>query len=414
MWDLLRRPVIRTIWVGETINALGSSLTFWALAWLLYRRFPDQPWLAGGVLAAQGVGTMLGTIGLGAYLDHWDRRRALVVVNLLLAGLTALTPPLAEAGLVVPMIAASFVQGVVSSLSMPALNASLPSFVPLERVQHIQALFNLTWMTSSLLAPALAGFLISQWGAARVLFVDAATFLVAAGAYAVVRFPPQPKLEHAGLTVRGWWAQVREGSGFFRSRPVLWGTMIGIAGVNAMFEAFGGIFLPRVSDRLLAGVALPAWLGSDRGAVGLGLFDTVIVILETSMSLYLGSRAAFTNRLSLRLIVLGCLGPMLGMLLVVLAPNLGVALVGCALMGACIALVTALWGPLFARTVPEELRGRVSSVRFFVGNSVRPLMTSVSSGLLPLLGLAPTAIVLVGLLGAGALYGHARALRDAT
>ena len=412
MWDLLRQPTIRTIWLGETVNSLGSGLTFWALAWLLYRRFPEQPWLAASVLAAQGVGTMLGTAGLGAYLDHWDRRRTLVAVNLILAALTALVPTLADASLVLPMVLVSFAQGVVSSLSMPALSATLPSFVPLPRVQHIQALFNLTWMTAGLIAPALSGYLISSLGAGRVLYVDALTFVAVAVAYTSVRFPPQPALEEAGLTLRAWWAQVRAGVGFFRSRPLLWGTMIGIAGVNALFETFFGIFVPRLSDRLMRGVALPAWLGSDTGAVGLGLFDTVVVILETLTSLYIGSRAAFADAVALRLILAGCLGPMLGALVVVFAPNLGVALIGCAVQGACVALVSALWGPLFARTVPEELRGRVSSVRFFVGNSVRPALTLASSALLPVLGLGSAALVLVGVLAGAALYGHARAVRD--
>ena len=181
MWSLLLVSRLRTIWLGEAINALGSGSTFWALAWLLYRRSPDAPWVAGSVLAAQGLGTMLGTVGLGAYLDHWDRRRALVAVNVLLAVLTALAVVVIESS-VSPVILAclAFVLGVAGSMPQPALSASLPSFVPPDRLQALQTLFSLTWLSAGLIAPGLAGVLIASVGAPRVLWLDALSFLAAA------------------------------------------------------------------------------------------------------------------------------------------------------------------------------------------------------------------------------------------
>ncbi len=414
MWSLLLEHRLRTIWLGEAVNALGSGLSFWALAWLMYRRYPDAPWVAASLLAAQAIGTMLGTVGLGAYLDHWDRRRALVAVNLTLAGLTAVAVGVIQSGFSPAILmGVAFALGAAGSLPQPALSASLPSFVPMARLQNLQTLFSLTWLSAGLIAPGLAGVLIALIGAPRVLWLDAISFVVVAAAYWLVRFPPQLEPASSSAGLGAWWSQVRHGFGFFASRPALWGAMIGVSSVNGLFEAWGGLILPRVSDRLLHGARLPAWLGADAGALGLGLFDTVVVAFETLSSVWLGSRLNVTDaRSSLRLVLLGCVGPMMGMLTVALAPNLAVAVVGCAVQGACIALVSVVWPVVFARIVPEESRGRVSSVRFFIGNTTRPVVTSLSGALLGRLGVRALGLVLTLAFIGLSVFGHLRAVED--
>ena len=49
--SLLRDRRTALIWAGETLNAFGSGLTLWALAWLLLRTYPAQPVLAALVLS---------------------------------------------------------------------------------------------------------------------------------------------------------------------------------------------------------------------------------------------------------------------------------------------------------------------------------------------------------------------------
>jgi MFS family permease len=412
MWSLLSDSRIRTVWIAETINALGSGLSFWALAWFLYRRAPEAPWLAGAVLAARGIGALLGAIGLGSFLDYWDRRRTLVTVNLLLAALTMLLPSLISSPAVFFVIA-SFVIGVLGSVSQPALSASLPSFVSLERTHQIQALFNLTWMSAEFFAPVLAGVLIARISAGNVFYLDALSFLIVAGAYLLIRFPAQAKPQPSRANVFGdWWHQVQSGWAFVARKPILWGTMLGLASVNGLFEAYSGLFLPRVSDALTRGVRFPTWLGSDTGALGLGLFDTVVILLETLGSIWIASRAMPSNLVALRLLLLGCFGPMLGMLTVVLAPNIAIALIGCALQGASIATISTIWPALFAQVVPEELRGRANSVRFFIGNTARPIITALSGILLVPFGVLNLMIVLVTVFSCVSLGGFLIASRS--
>ncbi|WP_407540898.1 MFS transporter [Deinococcus radiomollis] len=404
---LLRERRVALIWVGETLNAFGSGLTLWALAWLLLRTYPAQPQLAALVLSVLSVSGLVGTVVLGAWLDLWDRRRTLLACNLALALLTALIPVTAQAtrgpfGGALPLLALMAAIGVLRSLPAPALSATLPSLVPLQRLSALQALFNLTWMTGELFAAAVAGFLISGAGVAAAFWTDAATFLAAALGYVLVRFPAQPVPDEqpaSGMSaMSAWWAQLRGGWGFVGRRPALWGMFLGLGTTNAYFFVFGTLFLPRAGERLL---------GLEHGPLGVGIIDTVTVGAELLASLWLG-RAAVHPHAVRPLVLLGCALTVILAACVVLAPSYPLALLFALLNGVAFAPLSVLVAVYVARHTPPPLLGRVSSVRFFFGNAGRPLAMTAAGALLPLLGLGPLAVVFAGAAVLLGLFGYWR------
>jgi len=389
---LLRDRRTALIWAGETLNAFGSGLTLWALAWLLLRAYPAQPLLAALVLSVLSVSSLLGTVVLGAWLDVWDRRRTLVLCNLALAPLTALLPLAAHAawgpfGGAAPLLMLIAAIGVLRSLPAPALSATLPSLVSLERLTALQALFNLTWMTGELFAAAIAGFLISGAGVNAAFWADAATFLVAGMGYALVRFPAQPiPDEQRSSGVGAWWAQLRGGWDFVGQRPALWGLFLGLGMTNAYFSVFGTLVLPRVGERLL---------GPERGPLGVGIIDAVSVGAELLASLWLG-RAAVRTWAVRPLILLGCVLPVITATGVVFAPSYPLALLFALLNGVAFAPLSVLVAVYVAKYTPSSLLGRVSSVRSFFSDAGRPLAMTAAGMLLPLLGLGPLVVTLAG------------------
>lgn len=389
---LLRDRRTALIWAGETLNAFGSGLTLWALAWLLLRTYPTQPLLAALVLSVLSVSSLLGTVVLGAWLDVWDRRRTLVLCNLALTPLTAFLPLAAHAawgpfGGAAPLLMLIAAIGVLRSLPAPALSATLPSLVSLERLTALQALFNLTWMTGELFAAAIAGFLISGAGVNAAFWADAATFLVAGMGYALVRFPAQPVPDgHRASGVGAWWAQLRGGWGFVGQRPALWGLFLGLGMTNAYFSVFGTLVLPRVGERLL---------GPERGPLGVGIIDAVSVGAELLASLWLG-RAAIRARAVQPLILLGCTLPVVLATGVVFAPSYPLALLFALLNGVAFAPLSVMIAVEVTRHTPPSLLGRVSSVRSFFSDAGRPLAMTAAGVLLPLLGLGPLVVTLAG------------------
>ncbi|WP_245970009.1 hypothetical protein [Calidithermus roseus] len=154
----------------------------------------------------------------------------------------------------------------------------------------------------------------------------------------------------------------------------MWGTILVVSSVNAFTDPYNALFLPRVAERFFSGMRLPAWLGSDPQAAGLGLFDTVTVNTELIATLWLGARS-FPNPLALRYLLLGCFLVALGMLGAVLG-------------------------------------GRVGSVRLFFAQALRPLALSAVGALITPLGLSgiTLALFLVVLVLLG--VGGTRAARD--
>ena len=399
---LLRDHRLRTIWLGETVNAFGSGLTFWALAWLLYRQYPEASQLAGALLAVLSAASVVGTLTLGALLDRLDRRRTLMAVNLSLALLTALLAWAVGLASVWPLFALVSLSGLLSGLPGAALSATLPSLVPETRWQATSALFNFTWMAGELLAAAMAGVLIAALSARAALIADAATFAFAALAYASVRFPGQlTPGKKPGLAA--WWAQLKEGWRFVGVRPSLWGTFLGLGAQNAFFGVFGALLLPRVGERLL---------GAQLAPVGVGALDSLSVGCELLGALWLG-RMAVPERAGRRLILAGCTVPVLAGVGVVLAPNFTLALVLGAVQGFAFAALSVLVFPLVARQTPEELRGRVFAVRAFAGQVGRPLALLGGGAALAALGTAPLAVVFGGGAAVLAGFGYWRGRGDA-
>lgn len=394
------------------VNEFGNGLNFWAVAWLMFRAYPHAPWVASSVISVQVFGLLLGSVLLGLNLDHWNRRKVLIAGNLVLAGLVALMPFLIETdGRLWLLFGVSFCIGLASSLPAPSLGATLPSLVPAERLQPLQGLFGLIFSASNLAAPLVSGLLIAAFGGAVVLWINALTFGFAALCYAAVHLPQQassPSI-HASKLLE-WWGHIREGLGFVASRPAVWGMVLMASAVNAITDPYSALFVPRMTEKLLTGVTLPHWLGSDPQAAGLGLFDTAVVWAEFLATLWLGTRN-FDNRVALRYLATGCGLVAVGMLGAVQASNLGLALFFCGLQGLGFAPIAILLGTLIGRIVPENLRGRVGSVRLFLGQGLRPVSLSLVGLLLPL-GVGGVMVGLFGFTSSLIAYGARQAARD--
>ncbi|MFC4453993.1 MFS transporter [Deinococcus sonorensis] len=417
MFSLLRDRRILILWIGESINTFGNGLTFIALAWFLYRLYPHSPGLSGTVIGAWTVAMLVGTVSLASYTDIWDRRTVLRVANGLSAVWISLIPLLYTFHLLSfpVLVVTAALTGFTGSVIFPAQQASLPTFVPPERVQGIQALFNLTWTTSGLLAPISAGFLVASIGAPGVMWVNAATFVIALVAYSLVRFPPVARATDTGRGLAAWWERTRFGFSFVLERPALWATLLGLASVNFAMEPYTAVFLPRIADRLMVGVHLPAalsWVQTEnRGALGVGLLGSVLAVSELGMVIWMGRR---TSRHPLNWITLGCVGPALCIVGVAFAPSLWVALLLALMMGLCFGPLNVMVGTLFARLTPEAVRGRVYSARILVGQGLRPVGVSLAGLLLGVAGLAP-AVAILGIFAALlTLAGYLRARGERT
>lgn len=191
MWDLLRQRNFTLVWTGGLITLTGNFMLMVGLPLFIY----DQ---TGSTLATGAMflirllpRVLLGSVA-GVFVDRWDRRRTLVIANLLLALalLPVLTGVLVDALWIV--YAAAFVTSVLEQVVTPAEDALLPRLVARDQLVAANALNELNNNIARLAGPPLGGLLLQVTGFGGVLVIDAVSFGGAALCFALLRVDARP------------------------------------------------------------------------------------------------------------------------------------------------------------------------------------------------------------------------------
>lgn len=176
--EVLRSREFSALLVSQCLSILGDHVARIAVAVLVFERTGSAllssatyacaylPWLLGPLLATTG--------------DRYPRLTVMVVCDLLRAGLVLL---LAVPG--VPLWAFFLVLLLVGLLAPPfdaSRSAAMPDMLPGDRYVVGSALLNSAAQASQVAGFALGGALVATIGSSRALVLDAATFLVSAGA----------------------------------------------------------------------------------------------------------------------------------------------------------------------------------------------------------------------------------------
>src|SRR5688572_6970774 len=119
MWTLLRRRNFALLWTGGLISLAGDWVLFVGLPLYVYDR-TGSTLATGAMFLARLVPEMLLASVAGVFVDRWDRRRTLVIANLLLGA--ALLPVLlgAAVGMLWIVYAASVLAATLAQFVAPA------------------------------------------------------------------------------------------------------------------------------------------------------------------------------------------------------------------------------------------------------------------------------------------------------
>jgi dTMP kinase len=369
---VLQIPVFRRLYVALALSSMGDWLGFLAttaLAVQLVQSFEAQAYATGGVLVFRLLPAVLFGPLAGAFADRWDRRRTMVVCDLLRFALF-LSIPLVGAWYgrgtetLVWLLVASFLIETVSLFWIPAKEASIPNIVPRERLESANQLTLVATYGSAVVAAGLFALLslvsralgsgVSYFATGPVdlaLYVNAATFLFAAATVYRLRELPSPgKRERmaqraAGVVPPGVLTSLREGLTFMGRTPLARGLLIGMLGALAA----GGAII--ALGRLFA----ESVLGGGDAAYGL-LFGSMF--LGIALGVALGPR--FLGQMSRR----RAFGPAIvaagvSLVFMALVPVLALAVMATVAVGAGAGLAYVVGITLLGLEVTDELRGRM-------------------------------------------------------
>ena len=177
---------------------------------------------------------------VGVYADRWDRRRILLVADMIRFVVLASVPMAAffHALTLAQLYLVAFIAGTARVWFEVSHYSMIPFLVGPARAVEANSSLEVTEGVSSLLGPALGGLLIKFLGAANALLADALSFLLAAVAW--FSLGPQPSQPLAEI---GWRAQLIAGLRWvIRQRVILENTVAAVV-LNLVFTAITTVFV---------------------------------------------------------------------------------------------------------------------------------------------------------------------------
>jgi MFS family permease len=292
-WRALQYRNFRLYFGGQTISLVGTWMTRLATSWLVYR-LTGSALLLGVVGFAGQIPTFLVAPFAGVWVDRLDRRRVLVITQILgmLQSLALAVLTLTRHININDIIWLSAFQGLINAFDMPARQAFL-----VQMVDDKQDLGNAIALNSSmvnlarLVGPSLAGAVIAVSGEGYCFLIDGLSYLAVIASLLAMRIEPGA----LRLTGDSMLVQLKEGwayvSGFAPVRTIL----LLFALVSLMGWPFT-VLMPIFAGTILHGG--PHTLGFLMGAVGIGALVSAISLALRKTVLGLGkmipvSTAAF-------------------------------------------------------------------------------------------------------------------------
>ena len=188
----LRSRDFALLWTAGLISVAGDFALLIALPLHAYA-LTGSAVATGGVFAASLLPRiLLGSIA-GVFVDRWDRKRTMVVADLLRAALLLPLLAVGSPDLLWLLYLVRAATGVVGLIFDPAESALLPRLVGEERLVTANALNALNNNIGRLVGPVAGGLLYASGGLPAVVIVDAASFALSAALIMAIRANARPE-----------------------------------------------------------------------------------------------------------------------------------------------------------------------------------------------------------------------------
>lgn len=402
----LRRREFRLLWLGELVSETGSNIAVVALYVQVYR-ITGSALAVGGIGLVQFVPILLSALFGAPLVDRHDRRSILLIAHwceagaalLLLVGVWIGSPPLLLVYLAAALVAGS------GSLALAARSAMTPNLVPHDELPAALALNQAMWNTCLIVGPALGGLLIARFGLGIAYGLDLVTFAAALisvrlmrphppaqisahleggdssgpDSSGIERDPSEPLSQRDASDEEGW-ARVTAGFRYLKGRRVLQATFI----VDLIAMVFG---MPRALFPVLAQVQF------DAGPELVGLLFSAVAVGALIGALTSGWVHRIKRQGLAVLIAVALWGA--GIVAFGLSGSSIALALGCLAVAGGADVISAVFrNTILQRSVPDDLRGRLSGIHILVVTG-GPRLGDMEAGLVATLA-SPTVSVVSG------------------
>jgi MFS family permease len=376
----LRHRDFRLLWLGLIVSVTGSQMQFVAINWHVYL-LTKSPLALGLIGLFRGLPIILCSLAGGVVADAVDRKRLMVVTQLVMLASSALLTATTLAGIesVWPIYILSGFASAALAFEIPARQALIPALVPTEDFPNAVSLGIIVFNVATIAGPAIGGVMLAETGPAVIYGINALSFVAVIAALIAMRTSGNPELQSERKDALSF-AALKEGLRFVWHTPIIVQSMT--LDFAATFFASATLLLPIFAQERL-----------HVGARGYGFLAAAPAIGSVLTALVMARLGSFRKQGKLVVWSVAVFG--------VATAAFGVStvywfsLLMLAVTGASDTVSTVLRQTIRQLVTPNHLRGRMTSINmmFFMGG---PQLGELEAGSVARLIGAPLSVVIGG------------------
>ncbi|MFF9847228.1 MFS transporter [Streptomyces litmocidini] len=350
---------------GVVVSGFGTT-AMWLVSGIWVKSLTGSDGLAALAAFALWAPVLAGPL-LGTLADRVRRRPLLVVLNLAMAALLPILLWVESADRVWLLFAVLVLYGAQGAVHEAAEQALVAVVVDEGRLGTFNGLRMTANESMKLIAPLVAAGLFARYGGGPVALLDAASFAVAAGVFALM---PVREARPARPESRSWWRETAEGVRLLRSSRVL-RPLVATGAFTMLLAGVNGAAIYAVVDEGLG--RAPAYAGVLYAVQGAG---SVLAGLVTGPLLRrIPERTLAVLGLALFAVAVGVRGALPYEATAAAAS----ALIGLGLPWVLVAVMTAV-----QREAPAEAAGRMAATANTLVMAPNALAIALGAGLVAL------------------------------
>ena len=373
-FSVFRKRDFRLLWSAQLVSTIGTALTDLAAGILVFRE-THSALSVGLMFVATAVPTLIVGLIAGVFVDRYDRRKIMVIADLLRAAIVVSIPILIHINIALLYVAVALVS-TISQFFNPANDAVLPEVASDDELAAANSWIMISSFGSTSIGFALSGLLATAFDIEWAFRLDALTFLFSAALIAVVRVG---KIEAEGDTNVGVVvANLKEGVATLFGTPILRNLLATGIPVYLSFGLWNVLLLPFAIRALNA---TEFEYGLQEGVTSVGF------VIGSLMMARFAERFREGSWIVVSTVAMGVAGVLYGV-----STSIPIAILLVTLSGFFNAPSSISRRVLLQRATPRELRGRVFSA-FAV---VRDVVFLVGIGLAGLADIIDVRYLVVG------------------
>ena len=343
---------------GQLVSLLGSSIAQFVIVWWITLETENTLYLSLASVLGFAPIVILGPL-TGVLADRWNRKALIGTVDLLQALTSVALIFLFQLNVIAiwQVLALLTLKGVFQAFHTPAVLAMIPTMVPKDKLSRLNGVNYLFTSSVNLAGLVVAAVLLGFWGISQILWIDAATFLVALVPLLMITIPSIIKKQDKSSFRK----QFGKGFAFIRKARGLLPFIMVATGVNFLLTPLTTLLPYFVKVDHFGAVSDLAFVMAfiQGGLLVGGLIMSVIKVSRKKMAIIASSMYIL----------------FLGYILVALTPTEFFWFMATSglILTFCIPMIDVLAMTILQTVVPVEMQGRVTSVTISLAHAAQPI-----------------------------------------